>query len=200
MRPSDWPGSGMARPFVHWFDAHADLHTPDSTESGFLDGMALSVVLGRCWPQPRAREGLRSVPEDRVWLIGARDVDPKEAAFLACSSIRRLGGGDGDALAGEAAAAESIAPGEAQTRPEAYVHVDLDVLDPSVCFANAYAAPDGMDEAGLTTILNLIASRMQIRAAALAAYDPGFDEDGRAQTAALRIAAQIAGLATNTEA
>ena len=32
-----------------WFDAHGDFNTPETTTSGFLDGMALSIIVGHCW-------------------------------------------------------------------------------------------------------------------------------------------------------
>lgn len=34
---------------VLWFDAHADFNTPETTTTGFLDGMALAVAGGQCW-------------------------------------------------------------------------------------------------------------------------------------------------------
>jgi arginase len=36
-------------PAVLWFDAHGDFNTPETTASGFLDGMALAMLTGRCW-------------------------------------------------------------------------------------------------------------------------------------------------------
>src|SRR3954454_24637700 len=44
LAPLSGPRTGVV-----WLDAHADLNTPETTRSGFLDGMALSTVLGRCW-------------------------------------------------------------------------------------------------------------------------------------------------------
>ena len=38
-----------SRPVVFWFDAHGDLNTPETTTTGFLDGMALAMLTGRCW-------------------------------------------------------------------------------------------------------------------------------------------------------
>src|SRR5512138_2627390 len=32
-----------------WLDAHGDFNTPETSESGFLDGMALATIVGRCW-------------------------------------------------------------------------------------------------------------------------------------------------------
>ncbi len=39
---------------VVWFDAHGDFHTPDSTITGFLDGMGLAMLLGDGWDELRA--------------------------------------------------------------------------------------------------------------------------------------------------
>jgi len=33
-------------PSVVWFDAHGDLHTPDSSTSGYLPGMPLRMLIG----------------------------------------------------------------------------------------------------------------------------------------------------------
>src|SRR5687767_4289522 len=42
-------GLGTEDLAVLWFDAHGDYNTPDTTESGFLDGMCLGILTGRCW-------------------------------------------------------------------------------------------------------------------------------------------------------
>src|SRR5439155_21217551 len=44
-------GLTPARRAVFWFDAHGDCNTPDTTATGFLDGMGLATVLGLCWYQ-----------------------------------------------------------------------------------------------------------------------------------------------------
>ena len=41
--------SGRGDLGVLWLDAHADFNTPETTVSGFLDGMGLAVLTGRCW-------------------------------------------------------------------------------------------------------------------------------------------------------
>jgi arginase len=56
---------------IFWFDAHGDFNTPETTRSGFLDGMALAAVTGRCWSGlARAIPGFRSVAEGNVTAIG----------------------------------------------------------------------------------------------------------------------------------
>lgn len=34
---------------VVWLDSHGDFNTPDTSESGFLDGMGLAILTGQCW-------------------------------------------------------------------------------------------------------------------------------------------------------
>jgi arginase len=65
-----------------------------------------------------------------------------------------------------------------------YVHIDLDVLDPSVGRANRYAAPDGLVPAELTAAIDAIAKRFEIAAAAFTAYEPAGDPEGAVPRAA----------------
>jgi len=102
-------------PAVVWFDAHGDLHTVDSSTSGYAGGMALRVVAGHRPPEWGDAGGLRGVEESRVVLAGARDLDPPEVEFLAGSAVRQVAVEDLDAAA----------------LPEGplVLHVDLDVVD-----------------------------------------------------------------------
>jgi arginase len=67
-----------------------------------------------------------------------------------------------------------------------YLHVDLDVLDPSEGRANRYASPDGLRFAEIDLALEAIFSRFEVAAAAVTAYDPSLDDDGRMGNTAVR--------------
>jgi arginase len=167
---------------VLWADAHADFNTPETTESGFLDGMALSVLTGRCWTRMAARvAGFGPVPEDHVWLLGARDLDTQEVEALAGSGIRRAAAGT---LGGRTAA--GIA-GELGQGARPYVHLDLDVLDRSEGHANAYASGGGVTAAALADFCGVLARTAPPAAITLSAYDPAADADRRVRAAALHI-------------
>src|SRR5688572_16180183 len=62
-----------------YVDAHADLHTPETTRSGFLQGMVLSLALGR-GPEvvSRAYAPEPAVVASNVALLGVRDWEPGE--------------------------------------------------------------------------------------------------------------------------
>jgi arginase len=72
-----------------------------------------------------------------------------------------------------------------------YVHVDLDVIDPSVARANALSVEGGFDAAELAQALTAISSRFEIAAAAMTAYDPSVDPEGRIPPIAATLARQL---------
>jgi arginase len=166
---------------VLWADAHADFNTPETTIGGFLDGMALATLTGRCWTTMAGRlSGFAPVPDAHVWLLGARDLDPLEEAALARSGVRRVEAGAIDEAAAVRLAREV---GDAPV----YLHLDLDVLDPRDGRANAYAAPDGVSADALVRFCAALARHAPPAAVTLSAYDPAEDVDGRAGRAALRV-------------
>jgi arginase len=173
--------SGVGRDVgVVWFDAHGDFHTPDSTPTGFLDGMGLAMLTGDGWPE--MRQGLRTVPAENVLLVAARDLEPTEIERVQTSELRRADAGTLEAALDELA-----------TRVDAvYVHIDLDVLDPSVARANVLSVENGLDVDQLGHALEAISSRFEIAAAALTAYDPSQDREQRVPEIAATLARRLA--------
>jgi arginase len=167
---------------VVWFDAHGDFHTPDSTTTGFLDGMGFAMLLGDGWQEMRATvEGLRPVPPENALLVAVRDLERTEAARVAVSELRRA---DVDSL--------EAALDELATRIDAvYVHIDLDVIDPSVARANVLSVEGGLDTEQLEQALAAVSSRFEIAAAALTAYDPSQDHENRVPGIAARLAGRL---------
>ncbi|MGH7568278.1 MAG: arginase family protein [Gemmatimonadales bacterium] len=168
-------GLGSGADGVVWFDAHADFNTPDTTVTGFLDGMALAMVTGRCWTSLAAGvPGFRPVPEERVLLVGARDLDEQEAVALAGSGVQRV-----SADAARAAGFRAVLEPALRTLPKrgrgVYVHLDLDVLDPTEARVNQFAAPGGLTSAEVVDALHVIGEQRGIAAAAFTAYDPSSD-------------------------
>lgn len=114
-----------------WIDAHGDLNTPETTPSGFLGGMPFAMLLGWCFDDWRRLSGLEPpLPEERAVLVGGRDLDPGEREGVDRSQIH-----ESDDAAGALAALPPDAP--------LYVHVDTDVLDPSLTPDAGFPAPGG---------------------------------------------------------
>ena len=130
---------------VIWFDGHADFNTPETTTSGFLDGMGLAIAVGDCWKaMARTVSGSGPVPEENVVLLGVRDTDEAERARLRSSGVAAVDAG----FVKERGVAEALEPALDELRERArrvYVHLDLDVLDPKrVAPVNEFAPPGGL--------------------------------------------------------
>ncbi len=70
-----------------YFDAHADMNTPDTTPSGNIHGMPLAVLLGYGVPELVNVGGFAPKFDPKLCAhVGARDLDPGEREL-----IRRLG-------------------------------------------------------------------------------------------------------------
>jgi arginase len=157
---------------VIWFDAHADFNTPETSASGFLDGMSLSILTGHSWPALAARfAGFEPVPERNVILIGARDLDSPEAMALGQSEITRIGPDLGGLQPALAALSEKVA--------HFYVHLDIDVLDESEGRANSYACGGGLSAQALFAALDLARQSGRIKSASITSYDPAYDGHGK---------------------
>jgi arginase len=173
-------GPAGAEPFgVVWFDAHADFDTPERS-LGFFDGMGLAILTGNGWELLRGTiDGFAPLDERDVVLAGVRDLEEHQRPPLEASALRVVAG---RATAGPAYAV--ALDGLRQRVQRVYLHVDLDVLDPSEGSANRFAADGGLTVRELERATRLVFERFRVAAAAITAYDPALDSDGRMARAA----------------
>jgi arginase len=124
---------------ILWLDAHGDFHTWATTQTQYLGGMPLAMLVGRLDRRKaqrdsiaamRAAVGARPYPEERIVLSDARDLDPGEKEALRASAIVRC---TFDAVLAHLSPQETL-----------YVHFDTDVLDESERMpALKYHVPEG---------------------------------------------------------
>jgi arginase len=178
-------------PAIIWLDAHGDFNTPETTISGFLDGMALATAVGRCWRKLAGTvPGFHPVPERQAVLVGARDFDVNERALLDRSAVRLI---DAQRIRGHGlrAALEPLWAKIQTYTGRAYLHIDLDVLDPAEARVNQFAAPGGLTLAELLEIVGLVRERFALAAAAITAYDPEYDKGEKAVRAAVGVIREL---------
>jgi len=132
---------------VLWLDAHGDFNTPDTSESGFLGGMALAGAVG-LWDA-----GLGSEPfaAERVVMAGVRDLDTRERELIEKSQATVVGAGL-DTL---------VAVQNALDRAPVYVHLDVDVLDPEYMPAQ-FPVAGGLRPDKLYDLLEAVADECEI--------------------------------------
>lgn len=139
-----------------WIDAHGDFNTPDTTESGYLGGMALSAACG-LWDSGHGG----TVNPQQVVLVGARDIDPEERELLEQAGVRILS----PEQSSPQAVLERVAG-----RP-VWIHVDWDVLEPGFIPA-AYKIPSGLLPRHIAAIFAAVPHE-SIRGVELAEFEAG---------------------------
>jgi arginase len=158
---------------VLWFDAHGDYNTPDRTESGFLDGMSMAILTGRCWQNLASTiPNFKPLPPSRAMHVGGRDFSPGEREAMLQDGI-----------------AERLEELDAR---RLHVHIDLDVLDPRYGRANPYAVDGGLSPDDVLAIVGEASKRMQLAALSIASYDPAADERGTIGEIGARIVRAVA--------
>ena len=152
-----------------WIDAHGDLNTPETTPSGFIGGMPFAELLGWCFDDWRRLAGLDPpLPEERAVLVGGRDLDPGERENVDRSNIH-----ESDDAAGALAALPPDAP--------LYVHVDTDVLDPTLTPDAGFPAPGGWSvERMRAEVAELGASGRVVALSICPSAPPALDAEGLA--------------------
>jgi arginase len=172
-----------------WFDAHSDAETPETSTSGFLDGMGLAMVLGRCWRPMLDSIGYSPLDGSRVALVGAREISgPARLLLEDCGVL---------IVPPEQARTEGLTAAIEQLQragvARVHIHVDLDVLDPQkVGPANSYALPDGLSVEQLLAGLDLATGALQLESASVASYDPEIDRSGAVGRAGIELIALLA--------
>jgi arginase len=161
-----------------FIDADADLNTPDTTPSGYLNGMAVAIALGRGSEEVIAAAGTApAVAPEHVALLGFRALDPGErsriadlALALPAAAIRKLGMRVAAALALDAV--------ENADGP-LVVHLDVDVLDPSLHPAKPVVTPgEGISWEEASDLLTALLASPRVAALQLTEFNPERDPDG----------------------
>ncbi len=172
-------GIGPENLGVVWFDAHGEFNTPETTLSGFLDGMPIAIATGRCWKSvARTIPGFSPVAEKNLVLVGARDLDPDEQRLLEQSDInlvQTVGNDDTEILRKIEAKLIRL-----QNRVTGvYLHIDMDAFEVGGGAANHYGATGGMSPEFMIKAISLVREHIPVRGCAIASYDPAFDRDAR---------------------
>lgn len=117
-------------PGLIWFDAHADMNTPETTPSGNIHGMPLGVVLGYGAPELINIAGFSPKVDPKFIVhVGARDIDRGERELIETLGIRFFTMREIDERGMSACMDEAIAIASRASGGYA-VTFDVDALDP----------------------------------------------------------------------
>jgi arginase len=113
-----------------WFDAHADMNTPETTPSGNIHGMPLSALLGYGAPELTNVAGFAPKLDPKLCAhVGARDIDPGERELIKKLGMRFFTMREIDERGLSACMDDAIAIASRASAGYA-VTFDVDALDP----------------------------------------------------------------------
>ena len=159
-----------------WVDAHGDINTPMTTNSGNVHGMPLASLLG---PEPAELSRIGGFspkvrPEHTV-LIGIRNLDAREKESLRASGAHVFTMKDIDRAGIASIVEQALAIAGAGT---AGIHVsfDLDVCDPSIAPGVGTPVKGGLDYREAHMVMEMIADSGLLRALDLVEVNPILDD------------------------
>jgi len=169
-------GSGVAAYFreqgqtfgLIWFDAHADMNTPQSSPSGNIHGMPLAVLFGQGTEELTGIGGFAPKLDPKLCAhVGAREIDPGEREMIHRLGLRVFTMREIDERGLNACMNEAIAIAGKGTGGY-YVTFDVDALDPGdapgsgtlvrggLSYREAHLAMEKIAEAGGMRLLEIV--------------------------------------------
>lgn len=152
---------------VVWFDAHPDVHSPESSVSGAFHGMVLRTLLG---DGPAGLVPATPLAASRVILAGVRSADPAEEAHLARHPLTTI---EPSAVSPESLIAAVAATGARRV----YLHIDVDVLDPAEITGVGFPEPFGVSAADLVATVRALVDHFPLAGAGITEFAPVSAED-----------------------
>lgn len=110
---------------IFWFDAHGDLNTPETSPSKFFHGMPLRFLLEEI-PKNNISSIFNKISNRDITLIGSRDLDNAEVDYIQKEQIRIFNMESSFEILKDHVSNYL----EKSLNSHAYLHIDLDVLDP----------------------------------------------------------------------
>ncbi len=162
-----------------WFDAHGDMNTPETSESGNIHGMPLAALLGY-GPGSLTRLSRRfpAVDRENAVLVGIRSLDERERGMVKESGIRCITMKEVDQHGIHKIMEEAI---EIASRGTAGFHLsfDLDGTDPSVAPGVGTPVPGGISYREAHTVLELCAESNKLVGLEMTEINPILDDRNR---------------------
>ncbi|HLX58921.1 MAG TPA: arginase [Ktedonobacteraceae bacterium] len=172
---------------VIWIDAHADFNTPETTPSGNIHGMPLAALVGIGDKRLVELGGIgRKVDPTRVVIIGSRDLDPGEKAFLREVGVNVFTMKEIDRLGLASIMEQAI---ELATRETNGLHIsfDIDAVDPQDAPGVGTRVRGGLTYREAHLSLELIADSGKMTSLEIVEVNPILDHENRTATLAAEL-------------
>ena len=170
--------AGLGRPlFVLWLDAHPDLHTPATTESGNLHGTPVAYFLGQAGCEAYPALG-HPVPAGNICMMGIRSVDVAEGQRIADLGLEVRDMRAIDEM-GVLAPLNGFLQRVRAAGGLLHVSFDVDFLDPTIAPAVGTTVPGGATFREAHLIMETLCDSGLVTSLDLVELNPFLDERGR---------------------
>lgn len=161
-----------------YLDAHGDFNVPETTPSGLIGGMDVAILAGRGPERLTNIFGHKpQLSEEQIALFGARDLDPPEREMLRSSKVHLYTMDRVKQLGAEGAVREVVERLSPYCK-KIYVHIDIDVLDPSEMKAIHMNVPDGLGMAECAKALRFVRETGRLCGLAVMVFNAHKDPNG----------------------
>ncbi len=161
-----------------WVDAHADMNTPETTLSGNVHGMPLAAVLGRGAPGFTGLAGVQPmVDPEHVALVGVREVDEGERAFVESSGIHIVEMGEVNRRGMESVMDEVLGIVSTGTGG-LHLSIDVDAVDPKEAPGVGTPVEQGLSLEQAHRLCAFVAESGLLRSLDMAELNPILDQEG----------------------
>ena len=159
-----------------YFDAHADINTPETTRSGLMGGMPVASATGLCFHRLRRQAGLEvPIPTKYVTYVGVREVDALEYEILDSSDVEYITVNDVKTMS---SAIREQMDRLSRVTDLIYIHIDTDVLNPGEMPGHTTPEPNGFTSEELADCLEVMCGYHNVACLGVASMPTEGDPDG----------------------
>lgn len=164
---------------VIWVDAHGDMNTNVTSESGNIHGMILASLVGEGDPEMvnLHREKIK-LKKENVIIFGVRDLDVGEQEIIEKLNIKYFSYSY-IKLVGLYQTLEEIRDYFADKIKKLHVSIDLDSLDPIVIPGVSIPVEKGFKKDDVRIIVDYLFSNFTISSADIVEYNPRYDDNDK---------------------
>ena len=174
---------------VVYVDAHTDINTEATSESGCIHGMDLAAACGLCCDELTVGKNRVNLLGENLHFIGARSIDPPEYGI-----VERVGAHLHTAGEVRERGLEAVLNQVLPALEGRHVHIsfDVDVLDPAEFSATGYNIPEGLTLAQVERILRAVLDTGRTCSFECVEYNPVLDPGGRDLGALMKLLRGVA--------
>ena len=179
---------------VIWFDAHADLNTPDTTPSGNIHGMPLAVSIGIGHERlVKIHDFSPKVKSNNIVIIGARSVDPGERQLIREQGIKVYTMHEIDRLGMTRVMEDALAYLKGLQVDGLHMSLDLDALDPLYTPGVGTPVPGGLTYRESHLAMEIVQESGMLTSAEFVEVNPILDEKNKTADVAVALMGSLFG-------